>query len=97
MKVSMKNSAGLTRQVPVGTSLLPLILGPLPFFFRGQFSKGVLWGIYMICSLGLSNLLLMFSLNKITAHHYLQNGFTPTGEGWKKAGPLWGVDIQNLN
>ena len=96
MKVSMKNPAGLTRQVPVGTSLLPLIFGPFPFFIRGQFSKGILWGIYMFCTLGLSNIFLMFSLNKISAHYYLQNGYTPTGDGWDKAGPLWGVEVTSI-
>ena len=93
MKVSMKNPAGLTRTVPVGLSFRALLFGPCPFFFRGQFSKGLLWLIISCMTAGFSNIILMFMLNKISAHQYLQNGYVPTGEGWDVAGPAWGVAV----
>ena len=93
MKVSMKNHAGLTRTIPFGLSIRALIFGPFVFLFRGQIKKAILWTIFMCITGGLSNIALMFLINKISAHYYLENGYSPTGDGWDKAGPVWDVAV----
>ena len=92
MKVSFKNENGLIRQVKVGFSWTALFFGPFPFLFRGMGGAFLIWAIAAICSLGLSGLILMFIINKNTAHHYLENGYKPNGEGWEYASAKWGVE-----
>jgi len=33
----------------------------------------------------------MFMINKQTAHHYLENGYKPTGVGWDVVSQKWGI------
>ena len=42
-------------------------------------------------TLGISNLFLMFMINKQTAHYYLEHGYKPVGDGWDFASATWGV------
>jgi len=88
----MKNDAGLVRQVKVGFSWTAFFFGGFPFFFRGMPIQGIIWIVLSMITLGISNLLLMFMINKQTAHHYLENGYKPTGEGWEVASTKWGID-----
>jgi hypothetical protein len=81
MIVSFKNGAGLVRQVKVGFSWTSFFFGGLPFFFRGMPVHGIIWVILAICTFGISNLVLMFIINKQTAHYYLEHGYKPVGEG----------------
>ena len=92
IKVSFVNSVGLTREVKVGFSWAAFFFGGFPFFFRGMPVQGIIWVILSLLSLGISNLILPFLINKLSAHHYLENGYTPTGSDWDTAGPLWGID-----
>ena len=96
MRVSFKNNSGLVRSIPLGISFTALFFGPLPFFFRGLYGKGFLWTIFLFITCGLSNLILVFRINRITAHTYLERGYEPYGENWQKAGEKWGV-ISNEN
>lgn len=91
MMVSMKNESGLRREVKVGFSWTAFFFGGIPFFFRGMPTQGAMWIILSIVTLGFSNLFLMFIINKQTAHHYLENGYKPIGEGWDLAGGQWGI------
>ena len=91
MIVSMKNESGLVRQVKVGFSWTSFFFGGLPFFFRGMPWHAVLWIILSLFTFGISNLILMFIINKQTAHYYLERGYKPVGEGWGEAGLKWGV------
>lgn len=93
MVVNMKNDAGLIRQVKVGFSWTSFFFGGIPFFFRGLALNGILWIALGILTCGVSNLFLMFMINKITAHKYLESGYKPVGEGWDIAGPKWGVTV----
>jgi len=93
MKVSVKNKVGLIREIKVGFSWTVFFFGPLPFFFRGMSSSGLAWILLSFCTLGISNLFLMFSINKKTAQHYLEIGYEPVGDGWKTAGKKWDVDV----
>jgi hypothetical protein len=91
MKVSFKNNAGLVRSIPVGLSFTALFFGPLPLFFRGLYGKGFLWMFLLFVTCGLSNLILVLRLNRITAHAYLEKGYKPYGDNWHEAGESWGV------
>jgi hypothetical protein len=42
---------------------------------------------------GISNIILMFIGNKMTATYYLEHGYKPVGEGWEFAGPRWNVAV----
>ncbi len=89
MIVSMKNEAGLVRQVKVGFCWTALFFGPLPFFFRGMAQNGLIW----CCLPVIGNFVLPFRMNKYTAHYYLEHGYKPIGKGWNTAAPLWGVAL----
>lgn len=89
MIVSMKNDAGLVRQVKVGFCWTAFFFGPLPFFFRGMPQNGFIW----CCLPVIGNFVLPFKMNKYTAHYYLEHGYKPIGKGWNTAAPLWGVAL----
>lgn len=91
MIVTMRNEAGLIRQVKVGFSWTSLFFGGFPFFFRGMPVYGIIWIVLALITCGVSNLVLMFKINKWTAHYYLERGYKPTGDGWSVAGPKWGI------
>ena len=91
MMVAMTNYAGSLRQVKVGFSWTAFFFGGFPFFFRGMATHGVIWIVLAVITFGISNLILMFIINKQTAHHYLENGYRPSGEGWDVAGEKWGI------
>lgn len=93
MIVKMENDAGVVRQVKVGFSWTAFFFGGLPFFFRGIPMNGVLWLVLSCVTLGVSNLILSFLINKQTAHYYLEHGYKPTGEGWSTAGAKWGIAV----
>jgi uncharacterized protein YecT (DUF1311 family) len=92
MMVSMKNDAGLVRQVKVGFSWTALFFGALPFFFRGMPATGFLW----CCLPIIGNFILPFKMNKYTAHYYLEHGYKPSGTGWQKAGLAWGIEAPSI-
>lgn len=89
MIVSMKNDAGLVRQVKIGFCWTAFFFGPLPFFFRGMPQNGFIW----CCLPVIGNFVLPFKMNKYTAHYYLEHGYKPIGRGWNTAAPLWGVSL----
>ena len=91
MIVSMKNENGLVRQVKVGFSWTSFFFGGFPFFFRGMPVHGLVWVIISLITCGISNLYLMFVINRQTAHYYLEHGYKPVGEGWDFASAKWGI------
>lgn len=93
LHVQFKNSSGLIREVKVGFSWTSLFFGGIPFFFRGMPLYGFCWIALAIVTCGLSNLVLMFIINKLTAHYYLEHGYVPVGEGWDIASRKWNVDL----
>jgi hypothetical protein len=93
MLVSMKNDSGIVRQVKVGFSWTAFFFGGLPFFFRGMHIQGIIFVVLALITFGISNLFLMFIINKQTAHYYLEHGYKPTGDGWNVAGPKWGMAV----
>lgn len=95
MIVTLKNETGLTRQVKVGFSWTSFFFGPFPFFFRGMSGSGVIWLLLALMTLGLSTIYLWFTINKKTAHHYMEIGYHPIGEGWDEASLKWGVSLSN--
>lgn len=91
MKVTMQNSAGFARKVKVGVSWTALFFGGLPFFFRGMPMHGLIWLLLSIVTGSISNLVLMFLMNKMTARYYLERGYRPVGPGWDTANAKWGI------
>jgi hypothetical protein len=93
MEVKMINEAGLVREVKVGFSWTAFFFGPLPFFFRGMQTHAIIWIVISIVTSGLSNLVLMFIINKMTAHFYLENGYKPdlSDPNWEIASKAWGI------
>ena len=89
--VSFRNDVGLVKQVKAGVSWLAFFFGALPFFFRGMWGLGLAWLLIGGMTLGLSNFVLMFLMNKQMAHYYLERGYHPVGDGWDGAGVAWGV------
>ena len=90
----MKNDAGLTRQVKVGFSWTAFFFGPLPFLFgRGMPVQFLVWLVLGTITFGIGTIYLWFAINKITAKHYLEKGYKPTGPGWDVAGLKWGVEV----
>jgi hypothetical protein len=89
----MKNDAGIVRQVKVGFSWTAFFFGGMPFFFRGMHIHGIIFVVLGLFTFGISNLILMFIINKQTAHYFLEHGYKPTGDGWKEAGPQWGIAL----
>ena len=91
MLVQLKNDAGLVRQVKVGFSWTTFFFGGFVFFFRGMSTHGMIWVLLTLVTMGFSNLFLMFMINKMTAHYYLEHGYKTVGEGWNVAGSKWGI------
>lgn len=87
MIVSMKNEAGLVRQVKVGFCWTAFFFGPLPFLFRGMPMNVWFFAPFI------ANVVLPFRMNKYTAHYYLEHGYKPVGKGWNTAAPVWGVAL----
>jgi hypothetical protein len=91
MHVKLQNEAGLMREVKVGFSWTSLLFGGFPFFFRGMPIHGIIWLTLAIITGGISNLFLMFMINKMTAQYYMERGYRPAGPGWEIAAVKWGV------
>lgn len=91
MVVSLKNDAGVVREVKVGFSWTCFFFGGLPFLFRGQASKFFLWWLISVVTLGLGIIYLWFNMNKISAVDYMERGYRPVGPGWDVAGKAWGM------
>ena len=54
-------------------------------------AHGIIEVILSLFTFGVSNLVLMFIINKQTGHYFLQHGFKPTVEGMDAACPKWDV------
>jgi hypothetical protein len=93
MMVQMVNDGGLVRKIKVGFSWTAFFFGGIPFFFRGIPLFGAAWVGLALVTMGFSNLILAFIINKQTAHYYLEHGYKPVGEGWGIAGQKWGIPV----
>lgn len=91
MILSFKNEVGLVKQVKLGVSWTAFFFGVIPLFVRGMWGLGIMWTIAAMCTMGLSNIVLMFVANKQKAHFYLENGYKPIGGGWDAARIEWGI------
>ena len=82
-------SVGRDKELVVGFSWTALFFGPIPFFFRGLHQLGIIWLVLALISGGLSNLYLVFYINKMTANTYLDQGYERVGNNWDKAEMYW--------
>lgn len=78
----------------VGFSWTSFFFGGFPFFFRGMPAHGLGWLVLSVVTFGISNLILCFIINKQTAIFYLENGYSPVGDGWQYAATEWGVYLK---
>lgn len=96
MNVKFKNPAGVLREVKIGFSWTIFFFGGFPFLFRGLPLHAVGFIIASIATWGISNLIMAFIGNKMTAKYYLENGYLPYGQGWDYAGPTWDVQVEKI-
>ena len=89
--VLLKHKSGLIRSVKVGICWTALFLGGVVYLIRGIEKRAVFWIILMVLTLGLSNLILMFTINKNTALYFLENGYKPIGDNWSEACAKWDI------
>ena len=54
---------------------------------------GLGWILLAIITLGISNLILSFIINKQTAVYYLENGYRPEGPNWDVAASKWDINL----
>lgn len=91
MRVRFVNDVGIVRRVKVGFSWTAFFFGGFPFLFRGMPFHGFGFIVIAFLTFGVSNLILCFIINKMTAQYYLEHGYKPIGSGWDIAGRKWGV------
>lgn len=87
----MRNDLGLTREVSSGISIFALFFGGLVFLIRGMPVHALVWIALSIFTSGLSNVVLMVLINRITAVYYLEQGYYPKGPGWDQAARKWNI------
>ncbi len=93
MFVRIKNDIGIDREVKVGFAWTSLFFGGFPFFFRGMPVHGISWILLSIITIGISNLILPFIINKQTVIYYLEHGYKPVGSNWDVAASAWGISL----
>ena len=91
MIVQFKNSQGVHRECKVGFSWTIFFFGGFPFLFRGMALHGALFIVAGFFTAGISNLIICFIGNKMTAKYYLENGYARTGDNWDYANRKWGL------
>lgn len=79
---------GLTREVKAGFSWTVLFFGPFPFLFRSQWGWFV--GSFLLAWLtfGLSNFVMAFFANRLTARWLTENGWQTKDQ----AAGRWGIE-----
>lgn len=92
MQVSMRNKIGVIKQVKIGLSWPAFFFGGFAFIFRGMPFQAMLWILFAVCTFGISNILLMFTINKMIAHYYLDHGYEPVGDHWNIARLKWNIE-----
>ena len=78
--LQLKNTfTGKTRTAPVGFSWTTLFFTWLPALIRGDFKWALIQMVLLMCSLGLSGLIVPFYYNGIYARGLFNDGFVVTG------------------
>lgn len=96
MKVSLRNDAGVVRQVKVGVSWTTFYFAGIPFFYHNMISQGILWCGLAFFTFGISNLFLYHDkANKKIAQNWLEQGYKPIGDGWDEAAKQWNLSFSS--
>ena len=85
MKVTMRNSVGVTREVKLGFSWTMLFFGPLVPLFRGDLKWTLLSLILDVLTCGIGWLILPFTYNKSYVKGLLYAGWLPADERSRNA------------
>jgi hypothetical protein len=80
MKINMKNSTGILKQVKLGFSWTMLFFGFLVPLIRGDFKWAIISFIIAFITCGISWLVLPFLYNKIYIKDMLVKGWMPADE-----------------
>ena len=64
-----------TREAPVGFSWTTLFFGPFPMLFRGDWKWFLISLLLALCTVGLSNLVLMFMINRLHLRDLVHDGY----------------------
>jgi len=93
MKVYLKNSTGVTKQVKLGFSWTMLFFGLFVPLFRGDLKWTILFLILSILTLGLAWLVLPFIYNKMYIKGLLEDGWVPADDMSRNAMMTKGLPV----
>lgn len=93
MKVYLKNSTGVTKQVKLGFSWTMLFFGLFVPLFRGDLKWTILFLILSILTLGLAWLVLPFIYNKMYINGLLEDGWVPADDMSRNAMMTKGLPV----
>lgn len=77
MKVNLRNSAGVTKEVKIGFSFTMLFFGLFVPLTRGDFKWTILSLIIALVTCGLGWLVMPFVYNKVYIKDLLERGYLP--------------------
>ncbi|WIM05056.1 MAG: hypothetical protein OHM77_10160 [Candidatus Nitricoxidivorans perseverans] len=66
---------GQLREAPVGFSWTTLFFGPIPMLFRSHWKWAAIFTILAIITMGLSNIVFAFLINKLCIKDLIGDGF----------------------
>lgn len=79
-KVTLKNKAGVVKELKVGFSWTVFFFGGWVAMFRGQWGEVAKWWLLNPCTLGIWGICQCFTANKKTIIMYLEKGYEPASE-----------------
>ncbi len=88
-----KLNTGQVREAPVGFSWTTLIFGPFPMLFRGNWKLFVFVLLPAVMTLGLSDIVFAFIINKLHIKDLLRDGFMPKQEQLGSVKTLLSTDV----
>lgn len=77
MKVHLKNSTGVTKELKVGFSWTILFFGWITILFRGDIGEFIKWIILFPLTLGIWGIVQCFTANKKYIIKHLEKGYEP--------------------
>jgi hypothetical protein len=79
-KVTLKNKAGVTKELKVGFSWVTFFFGGWVALFRGQWGEVLKWWLLNPITLGIWGLVQCWTANKKHVVEYLDKGYEPVTE-----------------
>lgn len=96
MRIYIRNSVGMTKQVKLGFSWTMLFFGIFVPLFRGDLKWTILSLILTVITCGLAWLILPFIYNKLYIKSLLENGWYPADEMSRNALNAKGIYVAEM-